>query len=246
MSAAPLIAITRPDPDGQSSAARYAALGFDTLVTPLLDFTPLSPGLPQGEGLAAIALTSANAIRALVENNALAPYLHLPAFCVGDRTANAARDAGISTIHIADGGLDDLIDLIAKSDLEGPLFYPGATHLSGDLAAALAPHNVLVIKAAIYDMQAATKLPEELHKALTSNTLAAVAFYSRRTAQLFAALAAPILEAPARHSFTALCLSENVAQPLLDAHFTRIALADYPSEEAMLSTARDILQALQS
>ena len=40
-----------------------------------------------------------------------------------------------------------------------------------------------------------------------------------------------------------LCLSETVAEPLIDAHFVRVGLADYPSEEAMmglaLSFARD-------
>ena len=40
-----------------------------------------------------------------------------------------------------------------------------------------------------------------------------------------------------------LCLSEAVAEPLIDAHFVRVGLADHPSEEAMmglaLSFARD-------
>lgn len=166
--------------------------------------------------------------------------------CVGDRTAAAARDAGFVTIHIADGGLADLADLIAKSDLSGPLFYPAATHLSGDLAAALAPHGVLVLKSAVYEMTAATELPAALAKALKTGTLTAIAFYSRRTAHIFAELAAPLMDDPARRSFTSLCLSENVAQPLLDAHFTRIALADYPSEEAMSSAARDLAHALRS
>ena len=34
-----------------------------------------------------------------------------------------------------------------------------------------------------------------------------------------------------------LCLSENVAAPLIGAHFVRVGLADHPSEEAMLGLA---------
>jgi uroporphyrinogen-III synthase len=34
-----------------------------------------------------------------------------------------------------------------------------------------------------------------------------------------------------------LCLSEAIAEPLIAAHFVRISLADYPSEEAMMSLA---------
>jgi uroporphyrinogen-III synthase len=34
-----------------------------------------------------------------------------------------------------------------------------------------------------------------------------------------------------------LCLSETVAEPLIDAHFVRVGLADHPSEEAMMSLA---------
>jgi uroporphyrinogen-III synthase len=56
-------------------------------------------------------------------------------------------------------------------------------------------------------------------------------------------LAGDGLDRSVRTRLGVLCLSEAVAQPLVDAHFVRVGLADYPSEEAMmglaLSFARD-------
>lgn len=252
MSESPLIVVTRPAPDAKASAARFSGLGCDSLVASLLEFVVLNPNrpaaqkLPDAQGLSAIVLTSANAVRALIETDSLSPYLHLPAFCVGDRTADAARHAGFKTIHISDGDLADLVDLIVKSDVSGPLFYPCATHLSGDLVSALAPHGILTLKHPVYEMAPAAKMPAALAHALENNTSTIITFYSRRTTEIFTQLATPPASKSQRQTFTALCLSENVAQPLLNNHFTRIALPDYPSEEAMLSAARDILHGLRS
>jgi uroporphyrinogen-III synthase len=75
---------------------------------------------------------------------------------------------------------------------------------------------------------------------LETGALAAALFYSRRTAETFAAHAMSLRD---KAKLGMLCLSEAVAEPLLAAHFVRVALADHPSEEAMmglaLSFARD-------
>ena len=68
----------------------------------------------------------------------------------------------------------------------------------------------------------------------------AVLLYSRRTAEIFARLAAPLLPARGRAGLSMLCLSEAVASPLVDAHFVRIALAEHPSEEAMMALALSV------
>ena len=40
-----------------------------------------------------------------------------------------------------------------------------------------------------------------------------------------------------------LCLSESVAAPLIAAHFVRVALADHPSEDAMMGLALSFARA---
>ncbi len=235
--------VTRPEPDAADTAARLGALDIEAMLCPLLSFEALRPSLPEATGFAAIALTSANALRALDERGALEGYLGLRAYAVGERTAAHARAAGFKYVTSAGGTLADLAELLAHSGHKGPIFYPTAREPSGDLAKSLAPYGVMVITSQVYAMHAVTALPLEVREALVSGGIGAALFYSRRTAEAFVKLAGDGLGRAARTRLGVLCLSEQVAEPLVDAHFVRIGLADYPSEEAMmglaLSFARD-------
>ena len=235
--------VTRPEPDATETAARLAALDIDPLVCPLLTFATLPTSLPEAAGFAAVALTSANAVRALEERNALAPFLGRKVYAVGDRTAERARAAGFLQVESAGGDFGDLAELLAHARPSGPVFYPCGREQSGDLAKSLAPYGVMVITAQVYAMDPVAALPPEVCADLDAGAIEAALFYSRRTAQSFATLAAPRLGGPVQRQLGMLCLSENVAEPLIDAHFVRIGLADYPSEEGMmglaLSFARD-------
>jgi uroporphyrinogen-III synthase len=210
---------------------------------PLLVHETLDTGLPDPDGFAALALTSANALRALEERDALKPYLELQVFAVGDHTAAAATARGFSRVSSAGGTFADLVELLAHAGLVGPVFYPAARDQSGDLGRSLASHGVMVITTPVYAMQAIERLPDETLGELQSGAIDAALFYSRRTAAAFAELCGDRLPPAARDRFGVLCLSEAVAEPLLDAHFVRVGLADHPSEEGMmglaLSFARD-------
>lgn len=235
--------VTRPEPDASETAARLAALNIETTICPLLTHETLTTSLPEARGFAALALTSANALRALEERKALTPFLGLKVFAVGDKTAEHARASGFAEVESAGGALADLAERLAHARPRGPVFYAAGRDQSGDLAKSLAPYGVMVITAQVYAMNAIATLPAEVIDDLGSGTLEAALFYSRRTAETFAALAAPHLSRKAQRQFGVLCLSEAVAEPLIDAHFVRVGLADYPSEEAMmglaLSFARD-------
>jgi uroporphyrinogen-III synthase len=162
---------------------------------------------------------------------------------VGDRTAAAARALGFAKVTSAHGAFADLVELLAHAPLKGPVFYPAPKDMAGDLAKSLAPFGRMVITAPIYRMVTATSVPAEIATALTKGEITAVLLYSRRTADTFVALVGAGLDRAARARLIMLCLSESVAEPLVDAHFVRIALADHPSEDAMmglaLSLARD-------
>ena len=235
--------VTRPEPDASETAARLAALDIEATLCPLLIHATLSTSLPDAQGFAALALTSANALRALKERNALEPYLGLKAYAVGDKTAEQARKCGFAEVESAGGTLADLAERLAHAHPEGPVFYPAGRNQSGDLAKSLAPYGVMVITAHVYAMNTVSEMPAEVIGDLDAGALGAALFYSPRTSVTFATLAAPRLSRKAQRRLGVLCLSEAVAEPLIDAHFVRIGLADYPSEEAMmglaLSFARD-------
>lgn len=227
--------VTRPEPDGQSTQARLAALGIEALAAPVMVRQTLDTSLPPADGFTAMVLTSTNALRALAERDMIERYRHLPVFAVGDRTAMEAREAGFSEVVSAAGAFADLVNAMTIARVAGPIFYPAARHQSADLARALAPLGVMVATAKIYEMVAVDALPEDILAQL-GDGIEAVLCYSRRTAQIFARLAESVPE-QRRRQLALLCLAEAVAEPLLEAHFSRIALADRPDEEAMMALA---------
>jgi uroporphyrinogen-III synthase len=235
--------VTRPEPEAAETAARLAALDIEATVMPLLAYRTLPTSLPDATGFAAVALTSANALRALAERGAVDAFCRLKAYAVGDRTAEVAREYGFAEVESAGGSLSDLAELLAHAGVAGPIFYPAAQDQSGDLAKSLAPYGVMVVTARIYAMEEIEELPAAIIGEVEAGGIGAVLLYSRRTAAAFVERVAPHLSRATRMRLGMLCLSEGVAEPLMAAHFARIGLADYPSEDGMmglaLSFARD-------
>jgi uroporphyrinogen-III synthase len=235
--------VTRPQPDAAETAGRLAALDIEAEVLPLLERKTLQVSLPEAPGFAAMALSSANALDALAERNAIAPYLGLKVFAVGDKTADAARSYGFADVTSAHGALADLAELLIHAGLRGPVFYPAARDQSGDLAKSLAPHGVMVVTARVYEMNDAISLDEGIVRRLGDGAFGAALFYSRRTSEAFVRRLAPGIGRGVATRLGVLCISETVAEPLIAARFVRVGLADYPSEEGMmglcLSFARD-------
>jgi uroporphyrinogen-III synthase len=228
--------VTRPEPDATDTAARLAALDIEPVKLPLFERKTLNTSLPDADGFAALALTSANALRALADRGMVARYQNIPVLTVGDHTAREALALGFKTVSSAGGHFGDLVEHIAHQNLQGPVLYPAGQQLTGDLAKSLAPLGIMVVTARVYDMPAITEIPQETLDEIEAAKLAAALFYSRRAAQTFAALT-EALSAKGRSRLAVLCLSENVAAPLIANRFVRASLADYPSEEAMMALA---------
>ena len=228
--------VTRPEPDAQSTVARLAALDIEAVATPVMTRQVLDASLPPPDGFVAMVLTSANAVRTLVERGVVEQYRHLPVFAVGDRTAREASEAGFIRVSSAAGAFQDLVNAMTIARMRGPLLYPTGKHQSADLAKALAPLGVMVATAKIYEMVAVDSLPERALTGIANGEIGAVLAYSRRTAEIFATLAQS-LDPAQRRNIGMLCMSEAVAEPLLAAHFNRISLADRPDEDAMMALA---------
>jgi uroporphyrinogen-III synthase len=226
--------VTRPEPDASETAARLSALDIEAVVEPLLFAETLPTTLPDAAGFSALAITSANALRALHDRDILSRYLRLPVYAVGNRSAAAARTFGFEQVVSAEGSADDLVALLRHAGLTGPILYPAPQHQAVDLARALAPAGIMVITAPVYAMRPATGFSAVTRRALDAQALVAALFYSRRTAETFVKLTAGLAD---RTRLGMLCLSEAVAEPLVKAHFVRVGLAEHPSEEAMLALA---------
>jgi uroporphyrinogen-III synthase len=226
--------VTRPEPDGERTAAALRARGHEVLVAPLLRIERLAADLGDGPW-AAVAITSANAARAIADHPRLGELLRLPVFTVGGRTAEAARSAGFGDVVSADGDERDLARLIAARCSRGmPLLYLAGEDRGGDLAGDLARQGVTVRVVVIYRAAKAARFPSAIGPAMAEGRLDGVLHFSRRSAQAYvecARAAAQLGAAPAPCHY---CLSAQVAEPLLAAGAVNVRIASRPDTAAML------------
>jgi len=237
------VLVTRPEPDGERTAQKLRTRGCEVLLAPLMrielvENAELGAG-PSAGHWGAVAMTSANAARALERHPRRAELVALPAFTVGRRTAAAARAVGFSAVMSADGNERALADLIGARHRDGTkILYLAGQDRAGDLAAAVAPIRVETV--VVYRAAAATRLPPEAAAALAAGSVDGVLHFSRRSAAVYLACArsAGLLDraiAPVHY-----CLSQAVAEPLAAAGAACIAIAQRPEENALLDLVAPI------
>ncbi len=218
---APLVWITRAEPGASATAGRVQAMGWTPLVAPLLQARAL-PATLDLTGIAAVAFTSAQGVRAF----AALTGARLPAFTVGEATAEAARAAGFGAVQSADGDVAALAELIAGAD-PGPVLHAGALHPAGDLTGDLAARGLVARAVALYDT-----LPVQPAAALARlGEIGAVLVHSPRAATLLAGILADRPAPPPR----LLALSDAVAAPLRAIENSKIAVAPFPNEASLLN-----------
>ncbi|MEO5805303.1 uroporphyrinogen-III synthase [Devosia sp.] len=231
------ILVTRPEPDATGTVSRLWAMDVDAIAVPLLVRQVLDTALPEAGDFAAMVVTSGNALRTLSERSGVEQYRSLPIFTVGEVTGIEAQTLGFGTVQSAAGGLAELADLLKRSGIAGPVFYPAASERNGDLAALVAPFGLTLVTTPLYRMVPVTRVPESVVAELASGAIEAALFYSRRTAQSFVAAMADRLTAAQRQHLAVLCLSNAVAEPLRAAGYGNAAIARHPNEETMMSLA---------
>jgi uroporphyrinogen-III synthase len=220
-----LVWITRAEPGASATAERLRALDLEPLVSPVLEVRPLDAAI-ELQGAAALAFTSANAVRAFA---ARTPARALPVFAVGEATAQTARDAGFAAIEsgakTGDGDVAALARLITARR-PGLVLNPTAAEPAADLAALLRPAGVPVRTVALYET-----VPAEPAQALAAlNSIRSALVHSPKAARRLAGL----LDAAALARLNFACISEAVARPLVEAGARRTRVAASPTDAALL------------
>ncbi len=226
--------VTRPEPQGEQTASVLRAQGHDVVNAPLMRIETLDVDFGAGPWTA-ITVTSANAIRAIIPHRRRAEILALPMFVVGQRTAQAAREAGFANGTSADGDADGLAALIAKNlPPESVLLYLAGEDRKNDLAEMLRPAGISVHTIVVYRAAVEAALPEIALERLTAGTIDGVLHFSRRSAAAFVDTAqgrAGWDNSLKCHHF---CLSMQVAEPLVQAGAKHIHVATAPDEASVL------------
>lgn len=235
------ILVTRPSPDGERTTAALAQVGCLPLHTPLMRITQRKAPLPPSARADALVFTSANGVRAWVQAGG---SLTLPAFYVGPASAATGRALGLPITAIAQGDVDSLIPLITQAGVQRPLHVRGI-HAVGDLVGRLTAKGLSPLSLPLYEASAVPVLPPLMVAVLRSGPCT-VAFFSPRTARLFAELLAaaqadtgsnaapPLIGAQT----DALCLSPAVANVAKTLPFREIHAAFRPELSAFVDMAK--------
>ena len=93
------VLVTRPIEDGAKTAERLKKRGVDVVLAPVTAITSTGQA-PPSTPFDAVLISSANAIRHLPDD-ARTRLLHVPLFCVGEKTASVARSAGFTSVTTA-------------------------------------------------------------------------------------------------------------------------------------------------
>lgn len=107
----PPVIVIRPEPGTAATVAAAEKLGLQAHGFPLFAVTPLPWEPAPREEVDAVLLGSANALRH--GSAEIARYRGLPAYVVGAKTAEAAREAGLEVARIAHGGLQSVMAHLA-------------------------------------------------------------------------------------------------------------------------------------
>jgi uroporphyrinogen-III synthase len=210
-----LVLVTRPQPDAARTAARVLDLGHDAIVDPLLSILPVTVSRTPSLPFAALAVTSANAVRVAAASVELDFARSIPIFTVGSQTAEAARAAGFKKVINADGDAAALCGLLrSRLDTGARVLHLAGEDRAQELSAVLASGGIAVEVLVLYRAQPSDAFAPATVSALSQNRVDAVLHFSLRTAATFASLVehhglGDVARRP-RH----LCLSRNVAQGL--------------------------------
>lgn len=205
--------VLRPQPGASATVEKARAMGLEAVAIPLFEVQPLAWDAPEAAGFDGLLLTSANPLRHGGEG--LHKLRGLPAYAVGEATAEAARAAGFDVAATGDEGIERLLGSI-EADLK-------LLHLCG--ADRREPGAV---------RQQVTAIPVYRAAAIdadVSDAAGAVALvHSPRAAHRFAKLAQEKVS-------IAVAAISAAAADAAGPGWEQVEVADRPSDEALLALA---------
>ena len=229
------VVVTRPHEDGERTAAALRARGHEVLIAPMLEVESMHAELRNNWG--GVIITSANAANAIAAHPARVGLIKLPLFAVGQRSAEAARQIGFTDIVAAGGSVRDLVRTLAavRADAQAPLLYLAGEDRASDLVGELAARGIAAEMAVVY-RAAAVPFPPELIAALKAGEVDVVLHFSRRSAERYLAGAEEAGVTAQAIGVRHVCLSAQIAAPLIAAGAAKVAVAPRPDEASLISS----------
>lgn len=199
------ILITRPIEDALRLKKQMQDYKGKIFVDSLIKIIPLEYNI--SGNFDAVIISSANAVRDKIFDSAI---LSLPCYCIGEQSAEAAKNSGFKTVYFPDNQEYDasgLVKLIQNHATEAPLYICGKQR-NGWIEEELNIANICET----YDAVASEKLKDETIVAFKNNKISDILFYSKRSVAIF-------IELAKKHkinctNLNALCLNQAICDSI--------------------------------
>lgn len=172
------VIVIRPEPGCAATVAEARAMGMEAHGFPLFEVRALPWDTPDPARVDALLIGSANAPRHA--GPALALYADKPTYAVGDITAQACRQAGLSVAVTGHGGLQSLLESITPA-------HRRLLRLSARERVDLVPPDGIALMERVVYASEPQPLPDALARLLTARALPAslVLLHSAEAARHF-------------------------------------------------------------
>lgn len=225
--------LTRPRHQAEEFAITLEAAlpgRFDVVAAPLIETVSEEASIML-DGVQALLFSSANAVR---EFAARTSERHLPALCVGDKTAQTASALGFGT-QSAQGDVAALAELAAISYLEGAghYLYLRGRQSAGDLSGSLLAQGIMVDEAVLYHQDPVPLSPQALALLAQPQPVVAPVFSPNAGHRLTAELAACAHQRQAPLAIVA--ISQNAASACAEIPGAEVYVAPQPDAIGILS-----------
>lgn len=227
----PTLIVTRPAGQSASFAAAIAALWdapLRVILSPLLEIVCLAPQMEQPD---AVIFTSANGVDAA---GSLGLRAGLTAWCVGEKTADVARQAGFDPVT-GPGDAAGLTRAILDAAPQGRLAHIRGRHARGDIAATLNNAGLHCADVIAYD-QRPLPLTTEAQAALAGTEPVILPLFSPRSATILAE------QGPFRAPVYLVAISKGALDGVEGLQVSGFRLAARPDNDAMTKATIAALQ----
>ncbi|MER8374583.1 uroporphyrinogen-III synthase [Mesorhizobium sp. M1406] len=229
------VLVTRPEPGASRTARQLEKTGFQPILLPLTETValPVDRGVVPHDAVA-VAITSANAVRHAPKELIVA-ITALPCHAVGERTAQAAREAGFLSVGEGPGNAEALAESLAADHSGKTIVYLCGRVRFPAFERGLETAGVRVRAVETYDTFAVSYSDEAIVALLSGEPVDAVLFYSAKAAAALQVLARrPALQGLFEKTWF-FALSARIAAAFGDTARERLRIAAQPDEEALLA-----------
>lgn len=219
----------RPEPGCSATVALGADMGMTIAPHPLFTAEPVEWEVPDAADYDGVLIGSANVMR--LGGAALAGLTSLPALCVGEATATAARKAGFNVAATGTGGLQSVLPVAQSLGLSKLL------RLSGEARVTLTVPDALSVDTRTCYSVVHEPIGTELAEMLSHDPL--VLLHSGEAAAHFAAEVDRL--GLARGTIALACLAPRIAQRA-EKGWSMLSTAERAEDAALLALARQMCQ----